>query len=225
MSASSTGKGHSQPSKRPAQLSVKANMLWNSLGSMTYLACQWLITIVVVRLSSGYEDAGLLSLAMSVVGIFGTFANYKMGTYQISDISRENTLGEYMGFRCLTLAGSFVACMAYAWLTCASYALITVALFYCFKAVGLIIDILHGEDQINRRMDYIGKSFMLQGVSTLAAFTVVYVLTQDLNIAIVAMLVAAIGVLVLFDIPHCHRFTRVIVSLSAEKALFFLRTS
>lgn len=44
---------------------------------------------------------------------------------------------------------------------------------------------------------------MLQGVSTLAAFTVVYVLTQDLNIAIVAMLVAAIGVLVLFDIPHC----------------------
>ncbi len=225
MSAPSTGKGHSQPSKRPAQLSVKANMLWNSLGSMTYLACQWLITIVVVRLSSGYEDAGLLSLTMSVVGIFGTFANYKMGTYQISDISRENTLGEYMGFRCLTLAGSFVACMAYAWLTCASYALITVALFYCFKAVGLIIDILHGEDQINRRMDYIGKSFMLQGVLTLAAFTVVYVLTQDLNIAIVAMLVAAIGVLVLFDIPHCHRFTRVIVSLSAKKALFFLRTS
>lgn len=225
MSVSSTGKGHSQPSKRPAQLSVKANMLWNSLGSMTYLACQWLITIVVVRLSSGYEDAGLLSLAMSVVGIFGTFANYKMGTYQISDISRENTLGEYMGFRCLTLAGSFAACMAYAWLTCASYALITVALFYCFKAVGLIIDILHGEDQINRRMDYIGKSFMLQGVSTLAAFTVVYVLTQDLNIAIVAMLVAAIGVLVLFDIPHCHRFTRVIVSLSAKKALFFLCTS
>lgn len=100
MSAPSTGKGHSQPSRRPAQLSVKANMLWNSLGSMTYLACQWLITIVVVRLSSGYEDAGLLSLAMSVVGIFGTFANYKMGTYQISDISRENTLGEYMGFRC-----------------------------------------------------------------------------------------------------------------------------
>ena len=88
----------------PRQLSVKANMLWNSAGSMTYLACQWLITIVVVRLSSGaFDNAGLLSLAMSVVGIFGTFANYKMGTYQISDIKRENTLGEYMGFRCLTL--------------------------------------------------------------------------------------------------------------------------
>ena len=53
-------------------------MIWNSIGSMTYLACQWFTTIFVVRLSSGYDDAGLLSLAMSVVGIFGTFANYKM---------------------------------------------------------------------------------------------------------------------------------------------------
>ncbi len=62
MSAPSTGKGIRSLPGAPAQLSVKANMLWNSLGSMTYLACQWLITIVVVRLSSGYEDAGLLSL-------------------------------------------------------------------------------------------------------------------------------------------------------------------
>ena len=210
----------------PRQLSVKANMLWNSAGSMTYLACQWLITIVVVRLSSGaFDNAGLLSLAMSVVGIFGTFANYKMGTYQISDIKRENTLGEYMGFRCLTLVGSFVACMVYAWFTCAAYALATVALFYAFKAVGLLIDILHGEDQVNRRMDYIGKSFMLQGVSTLAAFAVIYGLTQNLNLAIVAMLVAVTLVMALFDIPHCRRFTRVAVSLSAKKAAFFLRTS
>ena len=120
----------------PEKLSVKANMIWNSIGSMTYLACQWFTTIFVVRLSSGYDDAGLLSLAMSVVGIFGTFANYKMGTYQISDIRRENTVGEYMGFRCFTLAGAFVACMTYAALTCAPEALITVALFYAFKGVG-----------------------------------------------------------------------------------------
>lgn len=217
---------HSKEGGAPKQLSVKANMLWNSAGSMTYLACQWLTTIVVVRLSSGaFDNAGLLSLAMSVVGIFGTFANYKMGTYQISDIKRENTLGEYMGFRCLTLAGSFVACMVYAWFTCAAYALATVALFYAFKAVGLLIDILHGEDQVNRRMDYIGKSFMLQGVSTLAAFAVVYGLTQNLNLAIVAMLVAVTLVMVLFDVPHCRRFARVTVNLSAKKAAFFLRTS
>jgi len=70
----------------PSPLSLKANMLWNSAGSLTYLACQWLVTVLVVRLTSGYDAAGLLSLAMSVTGIFGTFATYKMNTYQISDV-------------------------------------------------------------------------------------------------------------------------------------------
>ena len=69
-------------------------MLWNSAGSITYLACQWLVTVLIVRLSNGYDAAGLLSLAMSVTGTFGTFANYKMGTYQISDIKHDNTTSE-----------------------------------------------------------------------------------------------------------------------------------
>ncbi len=225
-SAQPSGPGQDLGAPTPEKLSVKANMLWNSVGSMTYLACQWLVTIVVVRLASGaFDDAGVLSLAMSVVGIFGTFANYKMGTYQISDIKRENTVGEYMGFRCLTLAGAFIACMVYAALTCSVDALLTIALFYAFKAVGLLIDILHGVDQVNRRMDYIGKSFMLQGVSTLAAFAAIYAATQNLNAAIVAMLVAAAAVLVLFDLPHCQRFERVHLGVSRKKALFFLRTS
>lgn len=204
-------------------LSTKQNMLWNSAGSMTYLACQWLVTVLVVRLSAGYDDAGLLSLAMSVVGIFGTFANYKMGTYQISDIRRENDLAEYLGFRCLTLGLAFVACMVYAYLTCAPYALATIALFFVFKAVGLLIDILHGADQQHRRMDYIGKSFIAQGLSTLAAFVAVFWFTRNLNLAIVGMTASALGVLVLFDIPKAGQFERVCLRLSRSKALFFSR--
>lgn len=210
----------------PEQLSVKANMLWNSVGSMTYLACQWLITIIVVRLASGvFDDAGVLSLAMSVVGIFSTFAEYKMGTYQISDVKRENTVGEYMGFRCLTLAGAFVVCSVYSVFTCSPTALLTIALYYAYKAVGLLIDVLHGVDQVNRRMDYIGKSFMLQGVSTLLAFVAVYGATQNLNLAIVSMLMAAAAVLALFDLPHCQRFERVKLGISWKKTSSFLRTS
>lgn len=209
----------------PKQLSVKANMLWNSAGSMVYLACQWAITIVVVRLSTGFDDAGLLSLAMSVVGIFSTFANYKMGTYQVSDIRHENTVGEYMSFRILTLTVSFAICMIYAFCTCSAYALITIALFYAFKAVGLLIDILHAVDQINRRMDYMGISFMLQGTLTFAAFVAVFWLSQNLNLAIFAMILAALAVLFMFDLPRCQRFERVRLGLSWRKALFFLRVS
>lgn len=206
-------------------LSTKANMLWNSAGSMLYLVCQWLVTVFVVRLSSGYDAAGLLSLAMSVVGIFGALANYKMGTYQISDIRREHTLGEYFTFRCFTLGASFVGCMVYSFITCPRNALVTVALFFVFKAVGLLIDVLHGIDQQNRRMDYIGKSFAAQGVSTLAVFVVVFATTKNLDMAILAMTVAALAVLVAFDLPKARQFERISFSLKRSKAIFFLKTS
>lgn len=211
--------------EKPQELSLKANVLWNSIGSMFYLGCQWLITVLVVRLSSGFDAAGLLSLAMSVVGIFGTFANYKMGTYQISDIHRENTLAEYLAFRCLTLALSFFACIAYALITCPPHAIVTVALFFVYKGVGLLIDILHGTDQQHRRMDYIGKSFMLQGIVSIATFAAVFYPTQDLNLAIVAMTLGVSLVFVVFDMRKTRQFEPIKLHLTRKKALFFLKTS
>ena len=65
-------------SNRAEGLSLKQNMLWNSFGSLTYLGCQWLITILVVRLADGYDDAGTLSLAMSVYNMFSSLAIYRM---------------------------------------------------------------------------------------------------------------------------------------------------
>ena len=62
------------------EVSLKRGMVVNSIGSLTGLGCQWLITIVVVRLANGFDDAGLYSLAMSVYGIFGPLAQYRMYT-------------------------------------------------------------------------------------------------------------------------------------------------
>lgn len=211
--------------KEVKPLSLKANMLWNSAGSMFYLVCQWLITVLVVRLSSGFDSAGLLSLATSVVGTFGTFANYKIGTYQISDIHREYSFGEYMGFRFLTLGIAFFACLVYSFATCPLYSVATIALYFIYKGVGLVIDICHGEDQLNRRMDYIGKSFILQGLASILAFIVVFVLTNELNLAIVAMTIGVLLVLFLFDLRHTSGFVKIQFGIGAKRAAKLLRTS
>lgn len=200
-------------------------MLWNSIGSLTYLGCQWLITIVVVRLSAGYDAAGVLALAMTVVGIFTTFANYKMGTFQVSDIDHEHTLGEYLTFRSITLALAFVACVIYALVTCPLHTLVTVVLYYAFCAVGLLIDILHGTDQLARRMDYIGKSFLLRGPATLALFSLVFWLTGNLNLSVIGMFVASLAVLVIYDVPRAEQFEKIKMGISKEKVLYFLKTS
>ena len=99
-------------------LSIKSNILWSSIGSIIGLSCQWLISVLVVRLSFGFSDAGLYSLSMSVYGIFFPIAQYRMYTYQVSDVNGENTVGEYLSFRLLTILLSLVLTFAYSLFTC-----------------------------------------------------------------------------------------------------------
>ena len=59
------------------KISMKASILWNSWGSIFYLGCQWLLTVLVVRLA-GVEESGILSLAMSVSNIWYSLEYYEM---------------------------------------------------------------------------------------------------------------------------------------------------
>ena len=145
-------------------------MLWNSAGSITVLACQWLLTIVVVRLSGDYEAAGVLSLALAVYNIFAPISVYRMYVYQVSDVKRENTTGEYLTFRLVTTAIALTALIVYAAITCTPSALPAIILFALYRLSARIIEALHGADQLNGRMDYIGKSMIAQGVLCFAEF-------------------------------------------------------
>ena len=73
---------------RTAPLSIKANMLWNSAGSFTYMLAQWLTTVLVVRMSVGFDVAGIYTYVMSIYTIFSSVAEYRMYAYQVSEIGR-----------------------------------------------------------------------------------------------------------------------------------------
>lgn len=206
-------------------LSMRANIIWNSVGSMVFLACQWLTTVLVVRLSDGYGAAGLLSLVMSVVGTFSTFAMYKMGTYQVSDVKRENSSNEYLGFRFVTLVLAFGGCVVYSLVTCPLDALPAIVLYFIYKAIGLVIDIFHGIDQVHRRMDIIGKSFILQGIFSIVFFAVVFGATQSLEWAIAAMAFSSLIVLFAYDLPRSRLFGDFGRRITVSKTIYLLKRS
>ena len=119
--------------------SIKQNMMWYSAGSITYLGCQWLLSVVVARMSAGFDDAGALALAIG--NIFTPLAYYNTRTYQVSDVRNEYTDEQYVAFRIITTFLAFVACTMYAVLT-AGLSLAPVVAFLVYKSVVVIIDIL-----------------------------------------------------------------------------------
>lgn len=199
------------------QLSLKANMLWNSFGSLTNLACQWLVTILIVRMGSGYEAAGTFSLAMSVYNIFAPIGQYRMYTYQVTDVDDENTTGEYLSFRLITNGVALFLCMVYAAATCDPSALNAIFLFAVYKSTCLVLDVFHACDQRNYRMDYIGQSLALQGVASLLSFVAAFAYSSSLEWAIVAMTLSVVLIGTVYDWPRVRQFGPISLGITIPK--------
>ena len=180
-------------------LSIRANMIWNATGSLVYMAAQWLTTVLVVRLSTGYDAAGLLALGMAVSNIFSPIGYYKIRAFQVSDLDEEFTFRQYLGFRIITVALAIVVMFVYCFLTCPPGTWVTVILYGFFSLGPVFVDVLHGEEQRDARMDIIGISFVLRGILLLASFVIGMALFNSLDIALILMTVTTYLEIALFD--------------------------
>ena len=213
---------HKADAETPKALSPKANMIWNAAGSITNLASQWLVTILIVRLSNGFNAAGIYSLASSICTMFAPLGQYRMKVYQVSDVEGENTLGEYLSFRMITSAAAFVLCMGYAIVTCKPNEVIVISLYALYYVVTMLIEVLHSCDQQHYRMDYIGQSLALQGIGTLIGFIIVFVTTQSLELSIICMATICAVIGIFLDLPRAKRFERIKLGITLAKTKHLL---
>lgn len=190
-------------------LSLKRNIAWTSAGSIVRLGCNYLITIVVVRLSHGFDAAGMLSLAMSISNLVSPFADFRLRTVQVTDVRGEHSAGEYVALRLLTSLLAFAVGMIYSIATCTLDAIPTILAYLISSLAANMIECLHAVDQRHLRMDYIGLSYMFQGVSNLVLFSVVLWTTDSLVLACASMAAATLAILFIYDIPRASLFENI----------------
>lgn len=201
--------------------SLKSNMIWNSVGSLYYSVCQWLITVAVARLASTYEAAGVLSVAMSVSNVFSQIGLFRIRSYQVSDIHEEVSSRQYVGFRLITIAISLVITFVYAYVTCSASMLPAVLIYMLFRMSDVFTDVLYGIDQQHERMDHCGKSLMLRASLFLSAFIAGLVLFDSLEVALVAMVLTTYPVLVIdYKIASRYADPRPSFDVAVAKRLF-----
>lgn len=204
------------------ELSVRQNMIWNMAGSIIGMACQWLISIIVVRLAADMSSAGLYSLAMSVFAIFSPIANFGMYTYIVTDMEDRNTSGEYITISLFTSLAAIIVTTAYAVVTCRPNALPVVFSYALYKGITIIIDIIHAVDQKAHRMDYIGISLGLQGILTLLSFAAVFATTQNLTVSVLSMALVTLLICIAYDLPRVKVLTHIRLGISPSRAMGIL---
>ncbi|WP_076464007.1 lipopolysaccharide biosynthesis protein [Actinomyces mediterranea] len=187
-------------------LSLRGNMLWNSAGSTIRLVCNYLITIAVVRLSHGFDAAGTLSLAMSIANLVLPFADFRLRTLHVTDVSQERSSGAYVGLRILTSALSFLIGVVYSAATNSPGSLLVISLYLVYSIITNFIEVFHAIDQRALRMDISGKSYMMQGASNLIAFSAVLWLTNSLVLAVISLSLTTLMIGLVYDMPRAARF-------------------
>lgn len=215
-------KEKSDANRSNSGLSIKQNMLWNMFGSAIGLACQWAISILVVRLATDLSVAGLYSLAMSVYGIFSPIANFGLYTYLITDLEDRNTVGEYISLVCITSLFALCITTLYGMATCRPNAWPIIFAYAGYKSLVTIIDIIHAADQKAHRMDYIGFSLAAQGILCLISFTLVYSTTSSLILSIASMTACTLVIGIMYDMPKVKSLFSIKLGISRKKALLIL---
>ena len=187
--------------------SVKANMLFNTIGSVIYYFCVWLTSVLIVRMS-GYTDAGILSVAMTVTASPAIAGLFNVRSYQVSDLTGEYSDRAYIRSRILTNIFSLVVCLilagVYGYFR-EPYKLAVILAYMILKMAEAGVDVYHGIYQKKARLDYAGISFAIRGLGSLAAFVIVLKLTKDLLFAVLALSMFSVIVALLFDRRMAHR--------------------
>ncbi len=204
-------------------LSIRRNMLWNTVGSLVYQGCLWLITILVVILA-GYDDSGLLAYAMAIGNIYFPLAIYNMRTIQVSDVDGTYSQQNYVAFRLVTIAIASTLMLVYLGVTATTLSVFVVSICWIiFRSDEAFSNVYYGVEQRHMRMDYIGRSQLIRGLLVLAIFSITLHLTQSVPISILSITAACLCITFLYDKKNAERFSRVSPRITREQVLILLK--
>ena len=179
----------------------KKDYIWNSIGSFLQSAISPILLIVITRLN-GVGDSGLFSFAMSLSVVFWAISLWGGRTYQVSDVKKEFSSGDYIVVR--FISSLIVAVFSISFCILSGYDLIKTELIMTlvlFKILESIADSMYGVLQIHNRLYIVGISLTMKSVFGFMLFTLVDILTKNIIYGALSIFIVNIAVVIFYDIP------------------------
>lgn len=179
----------------------KKDYIWNSIGSFLQSAISPILLIVITRLN-GVGDSGLFSFAMSLSVVFWAISLWGGRTYQVSDVKKEFSSGDYIVVR--FISSLIVAVFSISFCILSGYDIIKTELIMVlvsFKILESIADSMYGVLQIHNRLYIVGISLTMKSVFGFMLFTLVDILTKNIIYGALSIFIVNIAVVIFYDIP------------------------
>lgn len=203
--------------------------MYNLAGAIVYCVCQWVISaILVVHLSpddASLRNTGLLQLSISITNIFYALSLYSVRTFQVSEVKNKYLNGDYIAARIITSSVAFLLCFIYALLFgYNTKEILCIMVYMAYKLTEAFCDVLHGINQKNYRMDYVGVSYIIRGVVSMVVFAITLLTTADIILSIVAMTISILFVVAFYDMRCTSSFGSVKPIFDKRRTISLLAT-
>lgn len=202
---------------------IMKNTIYNTIGSFVYLFSQWLMSILTVRLSGSYEEAGVFGTALSVTNIFFMISSFSMRNYQVADVNDKFSNGEYLTFRLVTCGLSLLILPVY--LIIMQYSLYTSLSVMCYMLIKIaeaVIDVIHGFFQKTWRLDIACKSYIVRGVVNLAIFSVAEFALKNLVLSLLLTALSSLICTFFVDIRYCRSMFNINIDFKNQRLVKLL---
>lgn len=203
---------------------IVKNTVFYMAGLFIYLFSQWIMSILVVRLSGSYEEAGVFGTALSVTNVFFIISSFSLRNYQVSDINEKFSDSEYVTFRVITCGISILVLLFY--LLIMQYSLYTSLSVLCYMLIKIaesVVDVIHGIFQKNWRLDLACKSYTIRGIANLVVFSATEYAFKNLVLSLLLTAVVSLMCTLVIDIRYCRSMFDITISFKNQRLIKLLR--
>ena len=201
---------------------LRKGVLWNTGGNMVYMACQFIFSMLVVRLA-GETGSGLFNLAQSYANISLTIASYGMYSFQVSDARNKYSTSCYIKsrFATVSIATGVCACLiAFGGLFLGYGLMQCVWLFHAYRMIESATDVFNAAAQRQMDLILVGKTYALRGVVSLVSFGVILTATHSVPLTLAVMFFSNLVVFLRYTlVKSAHHYEKQPVALQQVKAL------
>jgi O-antigen/teichoic acid export membrane protein len=193
----------SEPAEIPAEASaasLRSNFWWMLSGNAVYALCQWGLLAILARLGTP-AIVGQYVLAVAVTTPITVFFMLHLRAVQATDTRRDYQFGHYLALR-LSAMGLALVVVIGVCLT-SGYrgdTFLVIAAVAVSAVCDSMSDIVYGLLQQRERLDRIGQSMMLRGVSSVILLAATIAATGRVFYGILAVACGRLIVLALFDL-------------------------
>lgn len=196
---------NTSPPRTPVNARMLANAGWTFFGNGLYSASQWLMVVVLARVTSP-GTVGTLALALAITAPVMLFSNMQLRAVLSTDVNSSHGLSDYIYTRLVTTVVAAAGIMIFVLPFSKGAETIGVIIFITLsKTAENMSDILYGYWQLIERMEVVGKSLLIRGALTVSAFAASVTITRSLLWGAASLLAGSVGVLLIYDLRQLKR--------------------